>query len=151
MKTVLRRLPLNGNFTTFIPWCGSSVWLEYRPVTPGVAGSSPVRTAKYRPVTPGVAGSSPVRTAKRFGKLKQILEVQPLQGFFVYAGMAKYGILEQSGGGLNFGQCHNINRGKRIPCNPFAPPAYISQLFLRMVESELLLDSSSSTMLLFSE
>ena len=25
--------------------CGSSVWLEYRPVTPGVAGSSPVRTA----------------------------------------------------------------------------------------------------------
>ena len=27
-------------------WCGSSAWLEYRPVTPGVAGSSPVRTAK---------------------------------------------------------------------------------------------------------
>ena len=40
---------------------------------------------------------------------------------------------------------------QRIPCNPFAPPAYISQLFLRMIESELLLDSSSSTMLLFSE
>ena len=75
-------------------WCGSSVWLEYRPVTPGVAGSSPVRTARfqmqvaqsstlqplkgkiqdwcgssvwleYRPVTPGVAGSSPVRTARK--------------------------------------------------------------------------------------
>ena len=41
----LSRSPLIGNFTTFIPWCGSSVWLEYRPVTPGVAGSSPVRTA----------------------------------------------------------------------------------------------------------
>jgi hypothetical protein len=27
-------------------WCGSSVWLEYRPVTPRVAGSSPVRTAR---------------------------------------------------------------------------------------------------------
>ena len=47
------------------------------------------------PVTHGVAGSSPVRTAKRFDKLKQIPEVQPLQGFFVYA-MAKYGSLEQS-------------------------------------------------------
>ena len=41
----LSRSPLIGNYTTFIPWCGSSVWLEYRPVTPGVAGSSPVRTA----------------------------------------------------------------------------------------------------------
>ena len=27
-------------------WCGSSAWLEYMPVTHGVAGSSPVRTAK---------------------------------------------------------------------------------------------------------
>ena len=27
-------------------WFGSSVWLEYVPVTHGVAGSSPVRTAK---------------------------------------------------------------------------------------------------------
>ena len=27
-------------------WCGSSVWLEYRPVTPGVASSSLVRTAR---------------------------------------------------------------------------------------------------------
>ena len=27
-------------------WCGSSVWLEYRPVTPGVASSSLVRTAE---------------------------------------------------------------------------------------------------------
>ena len=27
-------------------WCGSSVGLEYRPVTPGVASSSLVRTAK---------------------------------------------------------------------------------------------------------
>ena len=27
-------------------WCGSSAWLEYLPVTQGVAGSSPVRTAK---------------------------------------------------------------------------------------------------------
>ena len=26
-------------------WCGSSAWLEYMPVTHGVAGSSPVRTA----------------------------------------------------------------------------------------------------------
>ena len=26
-------------------WFGSSVWLEYVPVTHGVAGSSPVRTA----------------------------------------------------------------------------------------------------------
>ena len=26
-------------------WCGSSAWLEYLPVTQGVAGSSPVRTA----------------------------------------------------------------------------------------------------------
>ena len=26
--------------------CGSSAWLEYMPVTHGVAGSSPVRTAK---------------------------------------------------------------------------------------------------------
>ena len=30
-------------------WCGSSVWLEYRPVTPGVAGSSPVRCAIFIP------------------------------------------------------------------------------------------------------
>ena len=28
-----------------IEWCGSSAWLEYMPVTHGVAGSSPVRTA----------------------------------------------------------------------------------------------------------
>ena len=36
------------NSITFVAnyWCGSSVWLEYRPVTPGVAGSSPVHTAK---------------------------------------------------------------------------------------------------------
>ena len=27
-------------------WCGSSAWLEYLPVTQGVAGSSPVRTAE---------------------------------------------------------------------------------------------------------
>ncbi len=27
-------------------WSGSSAWLEYLPVTQGVAGSSPVRTAK---------------------------------------------------------------------------------------------------------
>ena len=30
------------------PWCGSSAWLEYMPVTHGVAGSSPVRTAEER-------------------------------------------------------------------------------------------------------
>ena len=29
-------------------WCGSSVGLEYRPVTPGVASSSLVRTAQKR-------------------------------------------------------------------------------------------------------
>ncbi len=28
--------------------CGSSAWLEYMPVTHGVAGSSPVRTAEER-------------------------------------------------------------------------------------------------------
>ena len=27
-------------------WSGSSAWLEYMPVTHGVAGSSPVQTAK---------------------------------------------------------------------------------------------------------
>ena len=32
-----------GNETT---WCGSSVWLECRPVTPEVASSSLVRTAR---------------------------------------------------------------------------------------------------------
>ena len=36
-----RRDPLRGE-----DWCGSSAWLEYLPVTQGVAGSSPVRTAK---------------------------------------------------------------------------------------------------------
>ena len=30
-------------------WCGSSVGLEYRPVTPGVASSSLVRTAQRVP------------------------------------------------------------------------------------------------------
>ncbi len=36
-----------------VSWCGSSVWLEYRPVTPGVAGSSPVRTARMKPQKSG--------------------------------------------------------------------------------------------------
>ena len=31
--------------TKTMKWCGSSAWLEYMPVTHGVAGSSPVRTA----------------------------------------------------------------------------------------------------------
>ncbi len=30
---------------TSLTWCGSSVWLECRPVTPEVASSSLVRTA----------------------------------------------------------------------------------------------------------
>ncbi len=29
-------------------WSGSSAWLEYMPVTHGVAGSSPVQTAKNK-------------------------------------------------------------------------------------------------------
>ena len=32
--------------SSYNQWFGSSVWLEYLPVTQGVAGSSPVRTAK---------------------------------------------------------------------------------------------------------
>ena len=31
---------------SLILWCVSSAWLEYMPVTHGVTGSSPVRTAK---------------------------------------------------------------------------------------------------------
>lgn len=35
-------------------WCGSSVWLERRPVTPEVEGSSPFRTAKPWRFSPGL-------------------------------------------------------------------------------------------------
>ena len=37
-----QNIPIFGNENT---WCGSSVWLECRPVTPEVASSSLVRTA----------------------------------------------------------------------------------------------------------
>ncbi len=84
------RLPLHKRSfckSFFLLRCVSSVWLEYMPVTHGVTGSSPVRTAsteihfafpllsftplwcvssvwlEYMPVTHGVTGSSPVRTA----------------------------------------------------------------------------------------
>ncbi len=36
------------SFFIILKRCGSSAWLEYMPVTHGVAGSSPVRTAKSR-------------------------------------------------------------------------------------------------------
>ena len=37
------------NADVFQVWCGSSAWLECRPVTPEVEGSSPFRTAKQGP------------------------------------------------------------------------------------------------------
>ena len=35
---------------TSLTWCGSSVWLECRPVTPEVASSSLVRTAEEQQI-----------------------------------------------------------------------------------------------------
>ena len=47
-------------------WCGSSVGLEYRPVTPGVASSSLVRTAhghqKWCPFRVNTGGAAPSYT-----------------------------------------------------------------------------------------
>ncbi len=100
------RLPL----FTILPWCVSSVWLEYMPVTHGVTGSSPVRTARcpnkfslvhfytlskrrllwcvssvwleYMPVTHGVTGSSPVRTARTSDKKQKNLQSSRVGGSF---------------------------------------------------------------------
>ena len=44
MPTFATAIERDSNKT--MKWCGSSAWLEYMPVTHGVAGSSPVRTAK---------------------------------------------------------------------------------------------------------
>ena len=43
MPTFATAIERDSNKT--MKWCGSSAWLEYMPVTHGVAGSSPVRTA----------------------------------------------------------------------------------------------------------
>ena len=43
MPTFATAIERDSNET--MKWCGSSAWLEYMPVTHGVAGSSPVRTA----------------------------------------------------------------------------------------------------------
>ena len=52
------------------------------------------------PVTHGVAGSSPVRTAKANSKLKQSSEIQGFQSFFFFSASAKNSSLRQFSRGL---------------------------------------------------
>jgi hypothetical protein len=55
------------------------------------------------PVTHGVTGSSPVRTAKANSKLKQSSEIQGFQSFFFFSASAKNSGFRQSLRGLFMG------------------------------------------------
>ncbi|WP_204370615.1 hypothetical protein, partial [Bacteroides fragilis] len=57
----------------------------------------------YMPVTHGVTGSSPVRTAKAKSKLKQSSEIQGFQSFFFFSALAKNSSFRQFSRGLFVG------------------------------------------------
>ncbi|MDC2010405.1 hypothetical protein PO014_21475, partial [Bacteroides thetaiotaomicron] len=58
---------------------------------------------EYMPVTHGVTGSSPVRTAKVNSKLKQSSEIQGFRSFFFFSVSAKNRGLKQFSRGLFVG------------------------------------------------
>ena len=51
--------------TSLLTWCGSSVWLECRPVTPEVASSSLVRTAEKQQEVAALFAYIPLELAPR--------------------------------------------------------------------------------------
>ena len=51
--------------TSLLTWCGSSVWLECRPVTPEVASSSLVRTAEKQQEIAALFAYIPLELAPR--------------------------------------------------------------------------------------
>jgi hypothetical protein len=59
------------------------------------------------PVTHGVTGSSPVRTAKANSKLKQSPEILEFQGFFFFSTSARNSVLKQFSRGLFVGLFEN--------------------------------------------
>ena len=97
---------------------------------------------EYMPVTHGVTGSSPVRTAKVNSKLKQSSEIQGFQSFFFFSASVKNSSFRQFSRGLFVGlfESRFINRktfciNRKTFCDAF-PNHFVSILHL-LTQNEL--------------